>query len=237
MSFDSSWTSGLRAAEYMGIEPSTHSNGAEVGRFNMQPGYGWASTHLSSSSISISHYHSCRPIVCVNPILDLGELQRDNIAQMQVLHMHRRQGPMEYMRPGGLILPPPPTEPRRLRTSQVSIPGNPSYTENSRSPPTGDYGSNDTSLQRISLHEGVPTLVNTPPSFSTFVQDGKKRYRCECGTETAREADMKRHHKYALNHSQPQFGCDQCGKPFTRKDSCDTHKKTCLGIRRNELST
>lgn len=148
---------------------------------------------------------------------------------------------MEHMRSGGFVLSPPPAESTRLHTSQVSMPGNSSYTENSQSLPAGDYGSNDISLHfnpgKITLQESVPTPVNTPPSFSTFVQDGKKRYRCECGTETAREADMRRHHKYALYHSQPQFLCDQCGKTLTRKDSCDAHKKTCPGIRRNELST
>ena len=228
----------------MSIEPSTHSNSAEVGRlgnFNRQPGYAWASTHLSSSSISFSRYHSCCPVVCVNPILDLGVFQRDNIArEMRVLHLWR-QGTIEHTRPGGFILPPPPAESTHLCTSQVSIPGNPSYTENGQPLPADNYESNDISSHFspgvISLHESVPTLVNTPPSFSTFVQDGKKRYRCECGTETAREADMKRHHRYALYHSQPQFVCDQCGKTLTRKDSCDVHKKTCPGILRNKFST
>jgi hypothetical protein len=241
MSFDSYWLSRLSGEEYTCIDPSMHSNGAGVirlGYFNMQPGYAWASTY-SSSSISFSLYHSCCSIVCVNTILDLlGDLQGDNIArETQVRHLWR-QGTMEHMRPGGFVLPPPLAESTRLRTSQVSMPKSISYTENLQSPPAENYGPNDVSLhvspRRISLDEGVPTPVNTPPSFSTFLQDGKKRYLCECGTDTAREADMKRHQRYARCHSQPQFVCDHCGKTLTRKDSCDAHKKTCPGIPRNE---
>ncbi|KAF8344732.1 hypothetical protein F5887DRAFT_250980 [Amanita rubescens] len=127
------------------------------------------------------------------------------------------------MRPGGFVLTPPPAESTRLRTSQVSMP--------IQSPPAENCGPDDVSLhdspRRISLDEGVSAPVNTPPSFSTFLRDGKKRYLCECGADTAREADIIRHQRYALRHSQPQFVCDQCGKTFTRKDSCDVHKKTC----------
>ncbi len=245
MSFDSYWLSRLSGEEYMDVEPSTHPNAGSVvrpGNFNMQPGYAWASTYSSSSSISFSRYHPCRSIVCVNPILDLlGESQRDNIArETQVLHLWR-QGTIEHMRPSGFILPPSPAESRRLRTSQASVPGNTSCTENHQSPPAENYGLNDVSLhvrpRRISLDEDVPPPVNAPPSFSTFLQDGKKRFLCECGTETAREADMKRHQRYALRHSQPQFACDQCGKTLTRKDACDAHRETCPAILQNEFPT
>ncbi len=211
MSFDSYWLSRLSGEEYMDVEPSTHPNAGSVvrpGNFNMQPGYAWASTYSSSSSISFSRYHPCRSIVCVNPIF---------------------------------ILPPSPAESRRLRTSQASVPGNTSCTENHQSPPAENYGLNDVSLhvrpRRISLDEDVPPPVNAPPSFSTFLQDGKKRFLCECGTETAREADMKRHQRYALRHSQPQFACDQCGKTLTRKDACDAHRETCPAILQNEFPT
>ena len=226
MSFNSYLLSHLSGAECVGIEPSTHSDGVEVecpGNFNMQPGCAWASTY---SSPSPPPFH-----------VVLGELQGDNIARETQMHHVWRQGTIDYMK---TVLPPPTAESRHLPTFQVSVPGNTSFTENNQYPPAASYGSNGVSLhlspRRISLDEGAPTPV-IPLSFSTSVQGGKKRYRCECGAETARKGDMMRHQRYALYHSRAQFTCDQCGKTFTRKDSRDIHEKTCPGILQGEFST
>ena len=71
----------------------------------------------------------------------------------------------------------------------------------------------------------IPTAMN---NITSFYRNGTKRYRCQCGSETERIADMKRHLKSG-SHLSPQFACI-CGRMFTRKDGRKSHQKRCHRI-------
>ena len=81
------------------------------------------------------------------------------------------------------------------------------------------------SRSTISSDVDIPTAMN---NITSFYRNGSKRYRCQCGSETERIADMKRHLK-SRSHLSPQFACI-CGRMFTRKDGRKSHQKRCHRI-------
>jgi len=144
-----------------------------------------------------------------------------------------RQEAIEQARVDSLVFPPP-TEFALLDTSLRSMSGDALYAGDSQTLPA-DIGTGGLSigsshcvtLRTTLFDEDAPATVHSPLSFSTINQNGKMRYRCQCGTETARRSDMRRHQKYGrVHYSSPQFVC-VCGRKYTRKDSHQNHKKEC----------
>jgi len=181
----------------------------------------------------------------VNRILGvLGELEQksDYVArEMQALNL-RRQEALEQMRVDSWVFPLPPAEFAPLGTSLMSISGDALYAGDSQTlladSGTGgpSIGSSHVSLRTTFLDEDAPATAHTPLSFSTINRNEKKRYRCQCGTETTRRSDMRRHQKYGrVHHSLPQFVC-VCGRKYTRKDSHQNHKKECRGALQKAFS-
>ncbi|KIL54784.1 hypothetical protein M378DRAFT_174066 [Amanita muscaria Koide BX008] len=61
------------------------------------------------------------------------------------------------------------------------------------------------------------------PTVLSFMSDGIKHHRCECGYKSARKGDID-HHLESLQHSERKYECS-CGKKFTRYDSLNRHRK------------
>ena len=88
------------------------------------------------------------------------------------------------------------------------------------------------SQSTMSSDVDMPTAMN---SVKCYYRNGTKRYRCQCGGETERIGDMKRHLKSG-NHLSPQFDC-VCGRRFTRKDGRKSHQKKCREFEAQDASS
>ena len=181
----------------------------------------------------------------VNPILNrLEELQRqfDDIAQeVQVLNRSLslvRQGAIEHRIVDGPGYLPWPADITPSYTTTASIFGDDansadtpvsvtSYAGNSRGQLAQDNALSDEWLSASQSTMSSDVNIQIPMhNVSIFYRNGTKRYRCQCGGETERKGDMRRHLKGG-NHLPPQFAC-VCGRRFTRKDVRNTHEKKCL---------
>jgi hypothetical protein len=229
------------AADY-GI---TDTNGGHSGSFNMQRDYAWASA-LQQVNLILNHVRKlqqkfddiAQEMHALMRSLDLlrqGALEDttvdppspDVIAQeMQATNRSSdllRQGTIDDTRMDGSKYPPWPTDmtPGYTTTNCAGPPiSNALYAGYSHLPSAEDNAPSLASQSTISSDVDIPAAMN---SVTCFYRNGTKRYRCQCGSETERIGDMKRHLKSG-NHLSPQFACF-CGRRFTRKDGRKTHQK------------
>ncbi|KAF8351734.1 hypothetical protein F5887DRAFT_912429 [Amanita rubescens] len=81
----------------------------------------------------------------------------------------------------------------------------------------------ETSPTTPTSFEASPTSPDSP-NFSVSFSEGTTYYQCDCGYETTRKTDMRRHHESSKHVGQKYF-CSLCGRGYTRKYNLEQHEK------------
>ncbi|KAF8732402.1 hypothetical protein AX14_004437 [Amanita brunnescens Koide BX004] len=68
------------------------------------------------------------------------------------------------------------------------------------------------------------TTPTEPLSFFVSFSEGITHYHCDCGYETTRKADLRRHHE-SSKHSGQKYFCSFCGKGYSRTYNLEQHEK------------